>query len=177
MLLRSYHIPGGEPVRRTLSVLAALAAALLIAAPVSAVTNGVPDANEHPYVGELLFYQPDAIDSRFDDPGGWFSCSGTLISPTVIVTAGHCTFGVGLNGASTTHDGRDTTAAQGGVGGNDVWISFAAAPNFSILPPSAGFVPDPTAQRYAAWRDALNCSSEWHRGIATPHPLYDDNLF
>jgi len=177
MLLRSYHIPGGEPVRRTLSVLAALAAALLIATPVSAVTNGVPDANEHPYVGELLFYQPDAIDSRFDDPGGWFSCSGTLISPTVIVTAGHCTFGVGLNGASTTHDGRDTTAAQGGTGGNDIWVDFSEAAHFDGFPPSSNYGRSQNFQRYldrAAW---LNASGVWHRGTAHPHPQYDDNAF
>ena len=110
-----------------------------IAAPVGAITNGAPDGGEHPYVGELLFYVPDAPSSRFSDPGGWFTCSGTLLSPTVLVTAGHCTFGVGLDSASTTHDGADTDAAHGGVGGNDVWVSFAAAPNFDILPPSSTF--------------------------------------
>jgi hypothetical protein len=24
--------------------------------------------------------------------GGWFNCSGTLVSPTTVVTAGHCAF-------------------------------------------------------------------------------------
>jgi hypothetical protein len=164
-------------MRRTLSILAALLATFAIATPVGAITHGAPDNGEHPYVGELLFYVPDAVDPRFTDPGGWFTCTGTLMSSTIVVTAGHCTFGVGLNGASTTHNGADTDAAHGGVGGNDVWISFASAPNFSILPPSTGFVPGNNAGRYVAWRNALNASSEWHRATATPHPLYDDLAF
>jgi hypothetical protein len=164
-------------MRRTLLILAALLAALVIAAPVGAITNGTADAGEHPYVGELLFYVPDAQDSRFDDPGGWFSCSGTLLNSTIVVTAGHCTFGVGLNGVSTTHDGKDTNAAEGGVGGNDVWVNFDEAPDFSILPPSSTFGRDENGDRYVAWRNALNGSSHWHRGTATPHPLYDDLAF
>jgi hypothetical protein len=162
---------------RRLSLIVALVGALAIAAPVGAITNGSADAREHPYVGELLFYVPDAVDSRFDDPGGWFTCSGTLLSSTIVVTAGHCTFGVGLGGASTTHGGADTTAAQGGSGGNDVWINFGEAPDFSILPPSSTFARNQNPQRYAAWVAALNGSSAWHRATAFPHPQYDDNAF
>ena len=167
-------------MRRTLSILAAMVAALVIAAPVGAITNGSADGGEHPYVGELLFYVPDAPSSRFTDPGGWFTCSATLLNSatlgrTVIVTAGHCTFGVGLNGVSTTHNGDDTDAAHGGVGGNDIWVSFAEHPNFGILRPSTTFTTQ--AARYAAWTTALNGSSEWKRGVARPHPLYDDLAF
>jgi len=167
-------------MRRTLSILAAMVLALVIAAPVGAITNGSADGGEHPYVGELLFYVPDVPSARFADPGGWFTCSATLLNSatlgrTVIVTAGHCTFGVGLNGVSTTHNGADTDAAHGGVGGNDIWISFAEHPNFGILPPSSTFTTQ--AARYAAWTAALNGSSEWKRGVATPHPLYDDLAF
>jgi hypothetical protein len=46
------------------------------------ITFGKPDGNAHPYVGALLFR-----------PGGdprLFSCTGTLLSPTVVLTAGHC---------------------------------------------------------------------------------------
>ncbi len=164
-------------MRRKLTPLAALIAALALAAPAAAITNGVSDDGEHPYVGELLFYVPDAIDSRFTDPGGWFTCSGTLLNDHTIVTAGHCTFGVGLNGESTTDGGTITTAAKGGTGGNDIWISFAEEPNFSILPPSSTFVPDGNQARYEAWSAALNASPEWHRGTAHPHPQYDDNAF
>src|SRR4051794_20152561 len=152
-------------MRRTLSIVAALVATLAIAAPVAAITNGGPDRvngqPEHPYVGELLFYVPDVFPSRYGDSGGWFTCSGTLLSSRIVVTAGHCTFGVGKDSVSTTHDGADTDAAHGGVGGNDVWISFAETPNFDILPPSSTFTSN--AARYAAWSAALNASSEWDR--------------
>jgi hypothetical protein len=164
---------------RKLPLVAALLVLLtfVFAAPAAAIRFGNPDDGEHPYVGELLFYVPDAPDPRFDDPGGWFTCSATLVDATHVITAGHCTFGVGLNGHSTTHNGADTTAAEGGVGGNDIWISFAEEPDFSILPPSSTFGRDENPDRYQAWKNALNASSEWHRGTATPHPLYDDNLF
>jgi hypothetical protein len=66
-------------------ILAALSAVLLATAlapaPAGAITNGKPDAMEHPNVGALLV----AV------PGGWvIGCSGTLIGPTVFLTAGHC---------------------------------------------------------------------------------------
>src|SRR5690349_17052331 len=56
---------------------------LLFASPAWAITNGVPDGNAHPYVGALL------NDHAYSD-GTWSYCTGTLISPTVLVTAAHC---------------------------------------------------------------------------------------
>jgi Trypsin len=150
---------------RILTMLAAVVAVLAVAAPAQAIKGGVADNNAHPYVGQLLFYDPTAIDPRFSDPGGWFNCSGTLVSPTIVVTAGHCTFGTGTNGEPTES------------GGNDVWISFAEEPDYSILPPSSEFVPDDNAGRYEAWSDALNRSREWIRATAYPHPEYDENAF
>jgi hypothetical protein len=150
---------------------AVLAAAFAIGAvPAGAIVNGgVPDNGAHPQVGELLFFVPDAVDPRFRDPGAWFTCSGTLLSPTVLVTAGHCADGVGLNGKATTPTGGD--------GGNDVWVSFEDEPDFSILPPSSGFVPNNNAGRYAAWSAALNASPEWIRGTAQAHPNFDPAAF
>jgi hypothetical protein len=58
----------------------AITSVLLLAAPASAVTDGQPDDGEHPYVGELLFFDADYIDSRFDDPGGWFGCTGASLA-------------------------------------------------------------------------------------------------
>ncbi|MHC4452409.1 MAG: trypsin-like serine protease [Planctomycetota bacterium] len=48
-----------------------------------AVQYGQPDNNDHPYVGMVVFYDKD------DNPLG--RCSGTLVSPTVFLTAAHCT--------------------------------------------------------------------------------------
>jgi Trypsin len=154
-------------LRRT-GLLVGVIAALALAAPVGAITNGQPDAGEHPFVGQLFFYDPDYVDSRFTDPGGWFNCSGTLISPTVVLTAGHCTFGTGHDGASTL--------GSGGAGGNDVWVSFEEAPDYTGIS-SAPFIPDDNAGRYADWSGKLNASSTWHRGTAYPHPMYDDRAF
>jgi hypothetical protein len=50
-----------------------------------AITNGVPDGDNHPYVGLLVF------DSAPGVPG--WRCSGALIAPNVVLTAGHCTDG------------------------------------------------------------------------------------
>jgi Trypsin len=152
---------------RILTIAATVIALIAVASPAQAIKGGVPDDGAHPYVGQLLFYDPTAIDPRFDDPGGWFNCSGTLVSPTVVVTAGHCTFGTGTDGEPTAS----------GSGGNDVWISFAEEPDYSILPPSTDFVPDDNAGRYDAWSAALNASDEWIRATAYPHPEYDDAAF
>ena len=60
-----------------------LAAGLLVAAPAAAITNGVPDGNGHPSVGGLV------AENQYSD-GTWLYCTGTLISPTVFLTAAHC---------------------------------------------------------------------------------------
>jgi hypothetical protein len=150
---------------RILTVLAAVVTLLGITTNAQAIKGGVADADQHPYVGQLLFYQPTETDPRFTDPGGWFNCTGTLVDPTTVVTAGHCTFGTGLNGQPNIS------------GGNDVWISFAEVPDYSILPPSSTFAPGNNAGRYAAWSAALNGSTEWVRATAYPHPEYDDAQF
>jgi hypothetical protein len=134
-----------------------------------AITNGQPDNGEHPYVGNLLFYVPDAIDPRFTDPGSWFGCSGTLVSPTVVVTAGHCSYGIGLNGAATT--------ASGGKGGNDVWINVSEKTDLTGFPASADYIPDRNEQRYIDRAAYLNGQAAWVRGKAYPHPEYVDAAF
>lgn len=75
-------------MRRRWVVLAAVALALacISAGEGYAITNGQSDSNRHPYVGLLLFWEPGQTYPS------WF-CSGSLISETVVLTAGHCTFG------------------------------------------------------------------------------------
>ena len=151
-------------------MLVAVLATILVAAPASAITNGQPDDFEHPYVGQLFFYDPTYPDPRFSDPGGWFNCTGTLISPTVVLTAGHCTYGTGFRGTSTTDPGED------GSGGNDVWVSFEEVPDYTGIA-AAPFIPDDNAGRYAHYSRTLNRSDTWHRGTAYPHPDYDNDAF
>ena len=158
-------------MKKSVGVVAAIASAVLVAptVPAHAIVGGAPDAGEHPYVGQLLFYVPDAVDSRFDEPGGWFNCSGTLIDADTVVTAGHCTYAVGFEGeapADTLH------------GGTDVWFSVSEVPDYSILPPSSTFVTDRNDERYDAWSAALDASSDWHEAESTfTHPDYVDAAF
>src|SRR4051812_25593892 len=85
------------------SLLAALFASLLIAAPAGAITNGTADGNGHPNVGGLVAAQ------AYSD-GTWIYCSGTLISPTVFLTAAHCEEGARVRVAfsSAYKDGDQT---------------------------------------------------------------------
>jgi Trypsin len=66
-----------------LAIAAAAAAVVATSSPASAITYGSPDGNTHPEVGALI------ADQAYSD-GTWAYCSGTLISPTVLVTAAHC---------------------------------------------------------------------------------------
>jgi hypothetical protein len=69
-------------------LIAAIALAVITADPAAAIIGGQPDGNRHPNVG--------ALDLR---PIGFaIPCSGTLVSPTVYVTAGHCTNFLESNG-------------------------------------------------------------------------------
>src|SRR6266516_6452267 len=74
-------------MRRLILAGIAVIAMLTPASPASAITYGLPDGNAHPEVGALL--APQAYPD-----GTWETCSGTLISPTVFLTAAHCDQGV-----------------------------------------------------------------------------------
>ncbi|GAA4228508.1 hypothetical protein GCM10023075_33950 [Streptosporangium album] len=54
-----------------------------IASPAWAITNGSADLSDHPEVGALIADRPHP-------DGTWSYCTGTLISPTVFLTAAHC---------------------------------------------------------------------------------------
>jgi hypothetical protein len=94
--------------KRTISegltaVLVAVAGLVLSIGPAGAITFGQPDGNLHPNVGAVLAdYDPDS-------PGPDILCSGTLIAPTVFLTASHCTAFLEAEGIS------------------QVWVTFAPA--------------------------------------------------
>jgi len=72
---------------KKLLVAGAAVAALLVTAtgPAGAISDGTKDGNQHPYVGLMV-----ATDA---DGAPMWRCSGSMISPRIYVTAGHCTFG------------------------------------------------------------------------------------
>jgi secreted trypsin-like serine protease len=68
---------------RRLVLALTLAATLVAAAPVSAITHGSVDGAGHLNVGGLV------SPTQYSD-GTWLYCSGTLIAPAVFLTAAHC---------------------------------------------------------------------------------------
>lgn len=86
--------------RRSQALLVGVAA-LSLAAPALAITGGTLDGPDHPAVGLLL-----ADRGSGPEP----DCSGSLVSPTVFITAGHCT---GALGASRVFVSFDTHYVAG----------------------------------------------------------------
>jgi len=70
-------------MKRLIIFAAAAALAVAAALPVSAVKNGELDGNGHPYVGLMV--------AQTANGAPLWRCSGTLLSPTLFLTAGHCT--------------------------------------------------------------------------------------
>ena len=68
-------------MRRINTLIATVVLALAVAGAAGAITYGQADENRHPFVGALV--------GTFSS-GTYPYCSGTLISPTVFLTAAHC---------------------------------------------------------------------------------------
>ena len=169
--------------RSTVLITAALTVALAV--PAAAVTSGEPDGDGHPAVGQLIFHVPDAVDPRFDDPGSWFNCSGTLVSDTVVVTAGHCTYAIGVNGQGA-HDEGEGFSFDELAGGTDVWFTNASVADYAGLPPTGddpttdeieGYGPDENDLRYDEWEAFFDGNAGWTRATAHSHPDYVDAAF
>jgi secreted trypsin-like serine protease len=127
-------------LRRKLSVLWAAAIMLvtvLVCSGVAlAITFGQPDNNRHPNVGALV-------------DGSTAYCSGTLISPTVFLTAAHCategdtvsvTFDSEYTSSSTTYEGTFHQDPDFSTGGgrqrdpNDIAVVVFDEPITGITP-------------------------------------------
>jgi V8-like Glu-specific endopeptidase len=95
---------------------AVLLGTLAFSSIAGAITYGSPDGEGHPEVGALL--APVAYSD-----GTWETCSGTLISPTVFLTAAHCDQGVSR--VAVTFDSQYVAK-----GGNTYWGTWNADPRF-----------------------------------------------
>ncbi|HYH94295.1 MAG TPA: trypsin-like serine protease [Candidatus Saccharimonadales bacterium] len=69
--------------RLKFALVAGLLGVMAAAAPAAAITNTYTKDFEHEFVGLIVFYN---ADGEFDH-----RCSGSLLTPTVFLTAGHCT--------------------------------------------------------------------------------------
>jgi hypothetical protein len=92
----------------------ACATVAVVAATANAITFGEPDGMRHPNVGALV------ADWNPDSPGPDQFCSGTLVSPTLFLTAAHCMFGWDE--------------------GTDFWVTFSPTYDEEAAAPS-GLVP------------------------------------
>jgi hypothetical protein len=81
-----------NPMRGLVGIAAALAT-MITTVPAGAIMNGSVDGQSHPNVGGLV------SPTQYSD-GTWLYCSGTLISPTVFLTAAHCDEGTAVVGVS-----------------------------------------------------------------------------
>ncbi|HEX6970588.1 MAG TPA: S1 family peptidase [Micromonosporaceae bacterium] len=127
-----------RPFLRVIAATMVAAMGLLASAvPAAAITGGEPDGDRHPNVGLILFY----------DGTGRYRCSATLVSPTVLLTAAHCTYGT-LGKTLVTFD--------------SVIAEAPPAPFPVAADPSVGY----TAEEIAA--------AGYLSGTAITHPEYSD---
>lgn len=113
-------------------VLFAVAALLCSSVAVLAITNGTLDI-VHTYVGAIVI--PNVFGfSGFTGGNGFISCTGTLVSPRVVLTAGHCInavvqFGVTLDQIHVDFDATNVYAPS------NSWreiSAFALMPGFQV---------------------------------------------
>jgi len=156
--------------RRRLAASLAVGLALALASvPVAAISNGVPDGEGHPNVGALLAdFSGDGTVT-----GDEVLCSGSLISPTVFLTAGHCLIFLEPAGFETIYVSFDSALLDGDGPGtliaSDEWYfdpefysSFRAAHDIGVVILDAASTAgvDPADLPTADYLDALKASGQ-----------------
>jgi trypsin len=87
---------------------AILACACALAGGAGAIVYGTPDGDAHPAVGVVRFW---------DASGRYLErCSGTMLSPTVLLTAAHCTAGAATARVWLTSSAPSISEVEAGVG-------------------------------------------------------------
>jgi hypothetical protein len=115
------------------------------AQPASAITDGQRD-EVHTNVGVI----------RFTTAEGRFRCSGTLISPTVVLTAGHCTGDDGAHPATNVYVSFDTDLPADPLAANISAAERAARAAHYITGTAH---PDP------GWTGKLSISKQHDQGV------------
>jgi hypothetical protein len=111
-------------MRRTLALICAAIASLLLAAPAQTITGNFVEDFEHEYVGLVVFYDESGNPSH--------RCSGSLISPTLFLTAGHCT--VGVTEAQIWFEQEVTTALGYPLTGGYTGTAYTFGEPFATFP-------------------------------------------
>ncbi len=139
-------------MRRRIAILVTTLVLLVSGAiPALAIQFGNVDGDDHPYVGMVIFFDARA--------GAWFRCSGSMLTTTVFITAGHCTLAVG-------EDGELTANLRGG---NDAWVTLDTQVDLTGFP---AFNPNDPYEPRAGY---LNADPDFVRADeVSAHPAYAD---
>ncbi|MFV0462020.1 MAG: trypsin-like serine protease [Nostocoides sp.] len=115
----------------------------------NAITGGEPDGEGHPNVALILFY--DANDHYR------YRCSATLVAPTVLVTAAHCSYEIEGRTIATFTSDIAQTAPSG-------------------IPPATDVAADGTSQTgYTQTGTFVDSRGRtWFTGVSHAHPDYSD---
>jgi secreted trypsin-like serine protease len=118
--------------KKTLALAIAAASIVTVTGPAAAITDGELDGDDHPQV-VLILAEVDGAAA--------FRCSGTMISPTYVLTAGHCVTNFPDEGEVTAMRIFTESAVDGGdnsypnAGNNSIEAArWATHPDYESAP-------------------------------------------